>query len=531
MISIDQNCHSLWDVLPKLHALTRRGLPVRHCVEDIDVAFTAVGASADGPLALARERFHRSGGADWGAAMFYHEFLGRQPVEIRRWEPALGMKISAVAHQLRRPLDELYDRYSPSDNWQLIGPSYVADREHHRVIGDLTVAETRPFVKALLARARANCLRALPQRDSQQRLGEWFNAEEARVARLLKRCADGRLVDLYNAWMGEHLGAGAELDLTSSLLAIGADADRTAVMDAFVQDYETAAGLYNQAVAETDVGLHPLDTARGELPFFATLWYHDHLVRAGAYLDGQAVRVGERRFPLSGGRLPLEALRAGGVVCLAGKALLLVIQVRCGARGEELALPHNGSLYMPAAHALARKLAAARLLPQPLRPIVRVRFGLLDRLRGLDTVIRLPDYLAGAMGQEQVPAAQLGGCWRELARDAAARLEAFKDDDARRRWQREAFGELADEDDELETRRRELARNDPKSERIRQLGRRQKDIRTRLLEGLLERVAADWHLSQVDYWDSRGAMLPWCIGLGGRSLYDELVANAELIPE
>ncbi len=36
MFSIDQNCHSLWDVLPKLQALQRRAEAVTHFVEDID---------------------------------------------------------------------------------------------------------------------------------------------------------------------------------------------------------------------------------------------------------------------------------------------------------------------------------------------------------------------------------------------------------------------------------------------------------------------------------------------------------------
>ena len=47
MFSIDQNCHSLWDVLPKLQALAGRGLQPTQFVEDIDVAFTALGSAPD----------------------------------------------------------------------------------------------------------------------------------------------------------------------------------------------------------------------------------------------------------------------------------------------------------------------------------------------------------------------------------------------------------------------------------------------------------------------------------------------------
>ena len=81
MLSIDQNCSSLWDAIPKLGALAAKGYPVAHYVEDIDVAFTSMGSGVGGDgLKLDRERFHRSGGQDWGAAMFYSAFLGRLPV-------------------------------------------------------------------------------------------------------------------------------------------------------------------------------------------------------------------------------------------------------------------------------------------------------------------------------------------------------------------------------------------------------------------------------------------------------------------
>jgi hypothetical protein len=163
MFSIDQNSHPLWDAVPKLHALRARGLDVCHFIEDIDVAFTEVGAAlGGGGLRLERERYYRGGGADWGAALFYHQFLGRLPVEVRDWEPLTGLSTKALASRLGRTLDDVYDEFSPSDNWQLIGPSYVGDGGHHRVIGDLTVAETAGFLREVLRTAKEDSLRAMP---------------------------------------------------------------------------------------------------------------------------------------------------------------------------------------------------------------------------------------------------------------------------------------------------------------------------------------------------------------------------------
>ena len=533
MFSIDQNCHSFWDALPKLQALTAHGHRVTHFLEDVDVAFTAMGSSVDDSvLHLARERFHRSGGQDWGAALFYSEFLGRLPVEIRDWEPFTGLKTSTLAKKLERSVDDLYAEFSPGDNWQLIGSSYIGDRDHHRVIGDLSVRETRCFVRAMVEKARADMLRAFPQRDSQERLEAWLAEEEARLAKLLEQCATAGLVDLYRAWMSQHLHAtNVELGLSSSLFAPDADPARTALLDVFVTHYGRAASLYNEAIDETGADLRPLDTSDGELPFFAIQDHQGHLVRSAARLDGGEVRFGRQSFPLAHGHLPVEAMAGAGIRALAGKAIVLVIQARIGPSGQPLALPYHGSAYMPTANRLADKLAASGLLPGTLQPIVRVRFHLLDRLKSLDTVIRLPEHLAACVGRSEIPARELGQGWETLAHEAAERLETLKDPAVRTQWGKDHFPGLAGKIAALDTQRRQLAQGCTTPEEMRELWEQEKTLQLRLLDETLRQVARDWQVSQLDYWDSRGALLPWSIALGGQDFYDRLIANAEIYEE
>jgi hypothetical protein len=534
MISIDQNCHPLWDVVPKLQALARRGPAVTHYVEDVDAAFTSMGAEVGGiDLRLARERFHRSGGADWGAALFYTEFLGRVPVELRDWEPLTGRKTNVLARQLGRSVDELYDEFSPSDNWQLIGSSFVGDRSHHRVLRDLTVAEAGPFVRELLDKARTDVLRAFPAPASQQRVNEWFQRENARLEALLDELAAGRLVELYERWMQPHLPNSVEVDTTSRLFSTQAEhLPGQELLEAFLADYDRAAGLYNEAVAESDSKLRPLRTKDGELPFFAALERSGHAVRTGVFLDAGRLRIGERHFaPAAAGRLPLADLAAAGVRTLAGKALVLVTQVRLGAAGRPLALPHRGSLYMPAAHLLARKLADGGLLRGELKPVVRIRFRLLDRLRSLEAVIRLPDHLAAEFGREEVPARELGENWQAIAAEAARRLEAFRDEAARRRWQQAHCADLLGRIDGLDRRRRDLARRDPKAPQLRAVWMEIRRLQADLLDRTVRRIDRDTQLAELDYYDSRGALLPWCIALGGEAFYNQVMDQAEMHPE
>ena len=591
MFSIDQNCHSLWDAVPKLQALARAGQAVRHFIEDIDVAFAAVGAGPGGRLTLKRERYYHSGGADWGAAMFYSDFLGRLPADIRQWEGLTGVRTAALARKLGRTPESLYDEFSPGDNWQLVGPSYVGDRRHHRIVADLTVAETAPFLRQLLQTARSDMLERFVAPDARDRLLEWFGREERLVEDLLARHEKGLLIELYRSWMERYVRHPVSLDLTSSLFAV--ESAPSPMLDLFLNRYEDAAALYNQAIREglgspnakacvwgplpgtasppqgtpnasrrtSGWGPRPLDAARGELPFFGAFEHEGHLVRAEAAIQNGALTFADKVVPLGPGRrVSPEGLRQAGVRCLAGKAIVLVIDVRLGERGQALALPYHGSVYMPTANRLAELLMENGLLKGPLRPIVRVRFRLLDRMKSLTTTISLPEHLAAAFGRHEITAGEFAETYPAVSAEAAARLEALKEVSKRETgdpaaivaqpsrlcrkgpqagrlcysledWRRRHLPDLADQLDRLNVRRRALAKTAPKSEEIRQLWKQAKEIEIKMLQATIRQIDRDTQVSQIDYWDSRGAILPWSVGLGGESFYNEVLARAEIYEE
>jgi len=544
-ISIDQNSHTFWDVLPKLQALAHGGYSACHCIEDIDVAFTAIGARVGDDtdevvgevvgqkMRMARERFYRGGGSDWGAAMFYFSFLGRQPVEIRRFEPFTGMKTNVLAGKLGCSVDDLYDRFSPSDNWQLIAPSYFQSRDLHRVIGDLGVSRTAGFLGEMIDIARRDMLDAFGGAEAHRRVEGWIDAQRSVLAESIEAVgADGTLVELYRRWLGRYVRDPISLGLTSELFACGRDAAQTALLEVFTGRYGEAAALYNSAIEETRQPQRRLDVGRGELPFFATIQRDGHMVRGGAFLAGGGLQIADMHFDLlSGGRIPVDKLTGAGVIALAGKAMVLVMQARIGPGGRALALPYRGSLYMPASNRLAEKLTAAGLMPGELQPIVRVRLGFLDALEAIETPIRLPEYLKRAMDADVVPASRLGGEWRGLVADARERLDAFRTADGRQKWQERTCGALLEEMDQLDAARRDLAGTDPKGPEIRGLSKRARQLGARVLDATVEQIAGDLHTVELDYWDSRGAILPWAIALDGREFYNKLVENAEICKE
>ncbi len=586
-VSIDQNSHVLWDTVPKLAALLRHGFAGTHCIEDIDVAFTRQGGTGGrascpaqaakerptlnaqrstfkpastsedgtagvppgGDLELAPECYYRSGNSDWGAALFYTEFLGRNALNPRDLEPYTGLTTASLARKLNLGVDEFYARHAGSDNWQLTGSSYAGDAQHHRVIGDLSVAETAPFVRRLLERALADLEHRFPDAAARERVRAWYAAESATAERLLAGMPEAHLTDFYAAWLRNSLpDAKLQISLTSDLMRPNPDSPRLQLLRLFLADYPVWSGHYNAAIAETACGLKPLDTAAGELPFFAVF------ATPGAPSPNtqHATRNGQRRLSRTaltlspGGRLVagdlawpaalpfpelLEKMRANGLVCISGKALLLVLQARLKPDGAPLALPHLGSLYMPAARAFERRLRAARLLPWPAHPVLRVRFHFLEQLKHIRTRIRLPEYLRDAAGAEILPADEFAARLPELRANAAAELEQAMTSVGRDTLRDAAFPEHAWRIRELDTRRRELARDPATRPEAAALWDQQKVEETRLLESMVGRLLRNLHVLNAGYWDSRGALLPWAVALGGRAFYDKLLDEAEITEE
>lgn len=111
------------------------------------------------------------------------------------------------------------------------------------------------------------------------------------------------------------------------------------------------------------------------------------------------------------------------------------------------------------------------------------------------------------------------------------RLKAMQSDEGRQTWQREAMPELHRQIDGMDTRRRTLARENPKGEEIRELSHRIRELQSTVAGRTLQQVIRDTHVSQLDYWDSRGATWPWCIALGGETFYDRVLEQAEITPE
>ena len=535
-ISIDQNSHVLWDTVPKLHALQSASLQATHYIEDIDVAFTMLGAKPDQPdLKISLEKFYPTGGCDWGASLFYSDFLGRLPVEPRTWEPMLGCKLSAYAKRAGLSLDDLYRDHATGDNWMLIGSSFVADREHHRLLGDLSVREVEDYIWRFFDLAETDCLRVFCDPKAQQRTQSWFATEREKVKTIINKTRDAKIDDFYDVWMREYFTASQstiQIAKSAELFKLQSGANGVKLLELFLQDYDRLAGLYNQAVREANLGLHELDTRTGELPFFVTLRHKGRYVRCDIKLSENKLLIANREVELGPDRaVPLQKLADIGIECLIGKAILLVIQVRMGAAGKPLAMPFHGSSYMPAAHKLAKLLVQEKLIDDNVSPILRVRFHLLDRLAETETTIKLPTHLITKFKTEKMPAKQFAETYKQLADESAELLGKFINKESTQQWKHANYKAELEQIEKLDSEKMMLVKQDPKQPAVRELGQQVASIKRNIDKVFLEEISQCYQVSNIDFWDSRGAIYPWCIAAGGEKFYDHVVKNASVYEE
>jgi len=83
----------------------------------------------------------------------------------------------------------------------------------------------------------------------------------------------------------------------------------------------------------------------------------------------------------------------------------------------------------------------------------------------------------------------------------------------------------------LESRRRELAAVNSKDPQLRLLWKALKPLQTRQLEATVRQIARDWQAARIDFYDSRGALWPWCVALGGEKFYRHVIQEAEIYEE
>jgi hypothetical protein len=83
----------------------------------------------------------------------------------------------------------------------------------------------------------------------------------------------------------------------------------------------------------------------------------------------------------------------------------------------------------------------------------------------------------------------------------------------------------------LNDRRRDLAAKDPKAPELRGIWKTVSGLQTKILDRTVRRIDADGQLADLDFYDTRGAAMPWCAALTGESFYNKVIDQAEAYEE
>ncbi len=520
-ISIDQNSNSLWDVLPKIEAMASKSLKLTHLVEDIDVAFTSVGKKGQAPE-LTVEQYYPSGNLDWGATLFYMDFLGRLPLNLINLCQYTGQKITQTAKALNISVAQLYQKYALGDNWQLTGSSYTTSTLRHRLLGDLKYDEIQPFIFELLDVAERDILNKFSDTDSQHRTRQWFISERNFLQEIILKT--NTLSEFYCLWLKSHQPE-CTVDVTSNFFKNKAMARFTFdLLKNIVNNYETFRKIYNASITQTGVELSLLQ--EGDLPFFVAYESDGQKVRSSLGFTATHFRFGDVEISRS---CSFEAFFEYADV-LVGKALLLVILSRTKTAGAPLVLPELGSLYTPAAHCLCTTMIENGFFDHQPFPITRLQFNFLSQLENSESTIRVPKHLR-LFFDEEVSAPTFSREISKVIEQALQILAQLKDNTARARLFNQWAPILSEELADLHRQKEQFGRDASTRHKCIELWPliKEKEAAKALL--CYERIVDLVQVSEMGYWNSRGAITPWSIAAGGNSFYQKVLNESVLREE
>jgi hypothetical protein len=110
-------------------------------------------------------------------------------------------------------------------------------------------------------------------------------------------------------------------------------------------------------------------------------------------------------------------------------------------------------------------------------------------------------------------------------------LAQMKNEKTRGPTVQKRFPEIVRKRNTLENRRRERARTPEGRAEASEIWKRVKELERDLLEKEVQWILDQIQLLDLHYYDSRGALQPWAVALGGETLYNRMIQQAAIEPE
>lgn len=371
----------------------------------------------------------------WSAAGEIARLFGSETFPTRDDFIRCGVGFNKAAKS--QPLDRLEFLNEVTEAWGWRGLVYTGSRD--LIVHNLPLQDVGESIEAMLRwgfeGTQESIVDACCRQEARQltaRLLQW-------VSDYCRTHPDRMLSDLYQHLFPRLfeilLGAPPQeitVDCTAHLLRLTpetASLPRFQFVDLFLNAETRAIAVraYNEAVAGSEI--YTLDRfGLGALPFDVVLPQHG---RGTLRVTLRAIHIETRdplRIPLP---QPIHSVRElaeiltrelGHHVTLVGKAVALISML---AREFIFVFNEEGSAYVARTRRMNDYLQAHGV-PLQMHPILRLKYRTWDALEVGQATLALPDHLAAAFGQRQIPAADFAARWREAVQGQGRLLEEIR---------------------------------------------------------------------------------------------------------
>lgn len=371
----------------------------------------------------------------WSAAGEISRLFGSETFPTRHDFHRRHVPLKRIAASGGRDADRFIDEATEAWGWR--GLVYTGSRDlivHRLPLADMGESLDRMVAYGLDGTRETivdGCCREEARHLSERLLQIVADYRDANPGTYLSNLYRHLFPTLFELMLGSA-PRNVEVDCTGHLLILNpetAGLPRFEFVDLFLNENTRAlaARAYNEAVAGSEI--YTLDRfGLGALPFDLILPGHG---RGTLRVTLRAIHV-ETRTPL---RIPLERpIRSihelaevltrefGDHVTLVGKAVALISML---AREFLFVFNEEGSGYVTRTRHMNDLLRAGGV-PLEMHPIVRLKYRTWDAMEAAGSTLALPDHLARAFGQREIPAADFAKRWREVVHEQEGALREME---------------------------------------------------------------------------------------------------------
>jgi len=533
----DQNCSPFWDTWPKVEFLAKSGHNLLQIIHDTDILYR--GHSRKNSYHIKWLHLKHDGSSYYSPNLFYYRFLGRHnPFPVDKLESYTGLKLSKISALLNLSIENLYEKFGAYDKLALLGGD--SKKNGYRIAAGIKLSETYQSFEEFLDLIEEDMHEFVVTTDQKDNLIDVLNIWRAEVQAINEKNPNITISELFSLWMQSKFTKNVTfVGCSDYFRVIPENKNRFTFFLDFVRGYHEYAECYNKALEINNSVISKLDIFKGELPFYVIRNIEGQLLRFPIFLENGNLVIQDQilNLPLVTWEDLLSWCEEMRVECLIGKAIPLMMQLRDGNYGVPMVMPKLGSPYTAIVDSYS-KLLGERFIG--IKDVSLVDFQIFDALQKANFSFRLPLFLQEIFKKEIVHCKLFVEQLPFYIREANRVLDECKRNP--QLTMREFYPSLTRNLADLEQKRTSqgliLAKipkrtSEYQHEMVKyfEIKSSYSKIYREYVNKLCQLLVNQWHVSQLNYFNNRGAFELWSKTLGGINLYQSIIDHTILVSQ